>query len=127
MRDQPTGVELETLIQRIENGDLNIQIPKDNKYLKLMLVNALGILKRQRETGDLPERQERDRLRVIMKKKGALKELNQDLSEAIRKGNFDIDSNSRDQVRSHLWLTAIDRVYESRPKVLKELSEVLVP
>ena len=72
MRDQPTGVELETLIQRIENGDLNIQVPKDNKYLKLMLVNALGILKRQRETGDLPERQERDRLRVIMKKKGAL-------------------------------------------------------
>lgn len=122
MRDKPTGAELGILVQRIKNGDLNIEVPKDNKYLSLMLINALGILKRQKETGDLPERQEYDRLSVIMKKKGSLKNLNQDFSEAIRKGHFNIESHSKDQVRNHLWLTTIDRVYESRPKVLSDLS-----
>ena len=122
MRDRPTGNELAILVQRIEAGDLNIEVPKDNKYRRLMLASALEISKRQRDTGDDPERQEYDRLRVIIKKKGSLTGLNQSLSKAIRKGHYDPETISRDQVRNHLWLTVIDRVYESRPKVLKKSS-----
>ena len=122
MRDRPTGDELAILVQHIKTGDLNIEVPKDNKYRSRMLASAVEISKRQKETGDNPERLERDRLSVIMKQKGSLINLNQNFSEAIRKGYFDSETNVRDQVRNHLWLTAIDRVYESRPKVLKKLS-----
>jgi|TARA_B110000438_G_scaffold240585_1_gene239308 hypothetical protein len=122
MRDRPNGNELAILVKRVEAGDLNIEVPKDKKYRSLMLVSAIEISKRQRETGDDPEREEHYRLSVIMKKKDTLINLNKNLSDAIRKGNFDFETISRDKVRNHLWLTAIDRVYESRPKVLKELS-----
>ena len=122
MRDRPTGDELAILVQRIDTGDLNIEVPKDNKYRGRMLASAVEISKRQKETGGDPELQERDRLSIIMKQKGSLINLNQNLSEAIRKGHFNSETSVRDQVRNHLWLTTIDRVYESRPKVLKKLS-----
>ena len=85
MRDQPNGAELEFLVQRIENGDQKIEVPEDKKYLGLMLEHAVGISRRQKNTGNLPERQEHDRLCVIMKKKGSLKNLNQNLSEAHKR------------------------------------------
>jgi hypothetical protein len=119
MRDQPTGLELADLVQRIEDGDSAVEVPDDKRYRDMMLASALAIAERQQESGDAPEGRERDRLISILDKDGALAELNQDFAQVIRDGNFDPGTTQFASVREHLWKTALDRVRESNPKVLK--------
>jgi hypothetical protein len=122
MRDRPTGAELTILVQCIEEGDPDVEVPPDARYRKLMLASAEAISGRQLENGAVSERQERNRLNLILNKEGNLMSLNRELVEAIREGRFDTGTNAWDQVRDHLWLTAIDRVSESNPKALIDLS-----
>ena len=118
MRDRPTGAELAILVQCIEDGDPDVEVPADARYRNLMLASAVAISKRQLENGSVPERRERNRLNQILNKEGTLVSLNRDLVKAIREGRFCPGTIIWDQVRDHLWLTAIDRVSESSPKAL---------
>ncbi len=119
MRDRPNGPELADLVRRVEDGDATVEVPDDARYRDLMLASARAIAERQREFGDVPERRERDRLAPILDRDAALADLNRDLAEAIREGNFDPGTPDSDSVRDHLWRTALDRVRESNPKALK--------
>jgi hypothetical protein len=119
MRDRPTGTELADLVQRIEDGDGSVEVPYNIRYRELMMASARAIAERQRDTGDVPERRERDSLIQILDKDDTLEDLNWALAEGIREGLFDPEIPISGSVRDHLWQTALDRVRESNPKVLE--------
>jgi len=119
MRDRPTGTELADLVQRIEDGDGSVEVPYNVRYRELMMASARAIAERQRDTGDVPERRERDSLIKILDKDDTLEDLNWALAEGIREGLFDPEIPNSGSVRDHLWQTALDRVRESTPKVLE--------
>jgi hypothetical protein len=119
MRDRPTGTELADLVQRIEDGDGSVEVPYNVRYRELMMASARAIAERQRDTGDVPERRERDSLIQILDKDDTLEDLNWALAEGIREGLFDPEIPNSGSVRDHLWQTALDRVRESTPKVLE--------
>jgi len=119
MRDRPTGTELADLVQRIEDGDGSVEVSYNVRYRELMMASARAIAERQRDTGDVPERRERDSLIQILDKDGTLEDLNWALAEGIREGLFDSEIPISGSVRDHLWQTALDRVRESNPKVLE--------
>jgi hypothetical protein len=119
MRDRPTGTELADLVQRIEDGDGSVEVPYNVRYRELMMASARAIAERQCDTGDVPERRERDSLIQILDKDDTLEDLNWALAEGIREGLFDPEIPISGSVRDHLWQTALDRVRESNPKVLE--------
>ncbi len=84
MRDRPTGEDLLEILARVRDGDPSIRLPEDGRYKELMIANAEGIAARQKETGDGPERREREDLARILGKEGPLADLNRALAAAIR-------------------------------------------
>ena len=118
MRDKPTGEDLLGIIARIEDGDPSIRLPEDGRYRDLMIANARAIAARQKESGDGPERREREDLARILATEGSLSDLNRALAAAIRKGEYDPGTAAFDALGKHLWRTALARVRESNPKAL---------
>ena len=121
MRDKPTGEDLLGIIARIEDGDPSIRLPEDGRYRDLMIANARAIAARQKESGDGPERREREDLARILATEGSLGDLNRALAAAIRRGVYDPGTAAFDALRDHLWRTVLERVRESNPKALRPL------
>ena len=121
MRDKPTGEDLLGIIARIEDGDPSIRLPEDGRYRDLMIANARAIAARQKESGDGPERREREDLARILATEAPLSDLNRALAAAIRRGDYDPGTAAFDALRNHLWRTATERVRESNPKALRPL------
>ncbi len=121
MRDKPTGEDLLGIIARIEDGDPSIRLPQDGRYRDLMIANARAIAGRQKESGDGPERREREDLDRILATEASLGDLNRALAAAIRRGTYDPGTADFDALRIHLWRTATERVRESNPKALRPL------
>ncbi len=121
MRDRPTGEDLLGIIARIEDGDPSIRLPEDGRYKELMIANARAIAGRQKESGDGPERREREDLARILATEGSLGDLNRALAAAIRQGDYDPGTADFDALGDHLWRTVLERVRESNPKALRPL------
>jgi hypothetical protein len=121
MRDRPTGEELLALVERIEGGDEAIVLPADGRYKELMIDGARAIAERQRDMGDGPEKRELEDLGGILGVEGSLADLNKALAAAIRAGDLGPGTAKADEVARHLWMTALERVRESSPKVLGSL------
>jgi len=121
MRDRPTGEELLALIERIEGGDPAIVLPPDGRYRDLMIAGARAIAERQRAIGDGPEERELRELQRILGSGDSLADLNKVLARAIRTGDLGPGTAKADEVARHLWMTALERVRESSPKVLGPL------
>lgn len=118
MRDRPQGQELEDLAQRARQGDPALSLPDDARYLDAMVKRAETIASRQGETGDGPERRERDALARLLGQDDDLTALNRALAAAIRAGRFDSGAPAAAACYQHLLETALERVRESNPKAL---------
>ncbi|MBI1985161.1 MAG: hypothetical protein HYS64_00475 [Rhodospirillales bacterium] len=118
MRDRPQGLELEDLAGRARRGDPTLSLPDDARYRDAMVKRAETIAARQGETGDGPERRERDALARLLEQDGDLAALNRALAAAIRGGRFDPGAPATTACYRHLWETALERVRESNPKAL---------
>ncbi len=121
MRDRPTGEELLALVERIDGGEEAIVLPADGRYKDLMIAGARAIAERQRDIGDGPEIREHEDLGGILGAEGSLADLNKTLAAAIRAGDHGPGTADSAAVGRHLWLTALERVRESSPKVLRPL------
>lgn len=121
MRDRPQGRELLDLAQRARQGDPVLSLPDDARYRDAMVKRAEAIATRQRETGDAPERRERDALKRLLGGDCDLAAFNRTLAKAIRGGRFDPGTPEATAVYRHLWETALERVRESNPKALAAL------
>ena len=118
MRDRPQGQELKDLARRARSGDPALLLPDDARYRDAMVKRAETIATRQGETGDGPERRERDALARLLGEDGDLAALNRALADAVRVGCFDPGAPAAAACYGHLWETALERVRESNPKVL---------
>jgi hypothetical protein len=118
MRDRPQGQELKDLARRARRGDPALLLPDDARYRDAMVKRAETIATRQGETGDGPERRERDALARLLGEDGDLAALNRALADAVRVGCFDPGAPAAATCYGHLWETALERVRESNPKVL---------
>ena len=84
MRDRPQGQELKDLARRARRGDPALLLPDDARYRDAMVKRAETIATRQGETGDGPERRERDALARLLGEDGDLAALNRALADAVR-------------------------------------------
>ncbi|NQU61578.1 MAG: hypothetical protein HQ512_10655 [Rhodospirillales bacterium] len=118
MRDKPSGQELLDLARRAKAGDGTIAVPGDQRYKDLMIARAEAIAVRQIETGDAPERAEKESLSEILGHDGSLPDLNAQLAAAIREGRYDPGTPGHDAALKHVRDTARERLKESNSKAL---------
>jgi len=109
-------------------------LPKDRRYVGLMIGNALGIADREYQTGAAARGGEAERAARLLAASGipvsagigtgpdALPQLRRALCDAIRAGRFD-EASARAVLMEHLTRTARDWVSISNPKVLHSTGE----
>jgi len=127
MRNRPNAADLLAIARETFLSELMPHVPDGDRYTALMVANAMANAERESAAGDTPLRAELERLRVIYPRAPAsddpvavqLDRFNRQLAVDLRKGAHEADRARREQVRTHLVLTAIERVRESNPKYLQ--------
>jgi hypothetical protein len=127
MRNRPNGADLLAIARQTFLSELMPRLPEEERYTALMVANAMANAEREAAAGDVPLRAELDRLRAIYPSAPAsddpvtvqLNRFNRQLAVDLRKGTHEADRARREQVRTHLVLTAMERVRESNPKYLQ--------
>jgi len=109
-------------------------LPKERRYVGLMIGNALGIASRELQTGAAADAGEAQRCAMLLARSGiplspsieagpaALAQLRRALCDAIRAGRFD-ESGAQAALMEHLTRTASDWVSISNPKALNSTGE----
>lgn len=124
MREQPAGQNLlETARNTLLEKVLPL-IPQDQRYNALMVANAMAIALRQWQAGDTWQQEELTRLQALpgidvpadADLQNALLTANRQLTQKIRKGEFDQASAAQGALL--MWM-ATQRVRESAPKALQ--------
>ena len=117
MRDRPNGLELLQTAEAVVRESLLPALPKERRYEALMVLNALGIARRQALAGEAPVAAARARLAAIYGDEAAeLATLERRLARDIRAGCYDPGAAGRAAVFDHLTLGARDKAAESSPK-----------
>jgi hypothetical protein len=127
MRNRPNGADLLAIARQTFLSEVMPRLPEEERYTALMVANAMANAEREAAAGDVPLRAELDRLRAIYPSAPAsddpvtvqLNRFNRQLAVDLRKGTHEADRARREQVRTHLVLTAMERVRESNPKYLQ--------
>ena len=127
MRNRPVARDLLEIAERVFRDDLLPALPAEKRYPALMVANAIANARREIAAGEVPLAAELVRLQALYPDAPAtdealviqLERLNRHLAVDIRKGNAFIDRARREQIRTHLVQTAIERVREANPKYLK--------
>jgi Domain of unknown function (DUF6285) len=130
MNDQPTLDDLldgarESLLEKV----LPV-VPDDRRLEVLMIANALAIARRMAGAGELALRSELRGLETIYRLAPEadlhgpalvtkLHELKTRLARDIRGGAFDRSGIERDAVAAQLWNVTVEKLRETRPKMLK--------
>lgn len=123
MRNRPYGHELLGIAAKTFRDELLPALPEDQKYLAMMLLNALGIAERQLGTGDDAQLAEVAALEALLavptdadaSLNARLTALNRALAQRIRKGALD-DDRAAQQL---LWAITLQKLRESSPRYLK--------
>jgi hypothetical protein len=127
MTDRPSGAELLKFAREALTRALVPELPEGQRYLALMIANAMAIAARELELGDGADRAELTSLRMLFEERGPdtsedvadrLEAVNRRLCAEIRAGKF---SGGPDEarLRNHLRRSAEARVAISNPKALK--------
>jgi len=127
MRNRPNALDLLTIARRVHADQVLPHVEKAHRYSALMVGNALANAARELEAGSDPLDEELRRLRAIYPHaddaggpvSALLERYNRQLAVDIRDGRFAADRGLREQVRTHLIQTAIERVRETNPKYLE--------
>jgi hypothetical protein len=122
MREHPDGLTLLDLAVSTLREQVLPALPEAQKYVGLMVVNALSIAARQLTSNDQPLQHSRERLESVLGQKAAegtldaqLVELSRALANAVRNGKYDSDP----QAHRALWDITVQRVRESAPRYLQ--------
>ena len=118
MREQPDGAALLAIAREVLKNELLPLLPKDSHYKVLMIANAMGIAARQLQAGDGPQAGEQAALSALLDREGSLPELSREFAQQIRNGAAD----GNQAAQQLLWRITEQRVRESAPKALRQLS-----
>jgi Domain of unknown function (DUF6285) len=112
MMDQPSMLELVTAVRDFIEQRAMPELKGHTAFHARVAANALGIVKRELETGGQAAEDERMRLKTLLNQDGALMDLNRELCRRIREGAIGLDSPG---LAEHLTLTTRDKVAIDQP------------
>ena len=135
MRNKPTGTDLILVARKALVDEIIGQLPEDKKNIARQIARAMNIASREIDAGDWPlknsltriveifGKEAEDDMEFALKTPGAiervLKDFTATLSRRIREGEFDQESESRQQVQAHLLAFVLDKLQEDDPKYLE--------
>jgi len=114
--DRPTASELLEAIREFLAEKVAPNLDGQLAFHVQVAGNALAIVERTLEHGGSMDAEELQRLQELLGTEGNLLELNHQLAERIRNGDFD---NQRDQLFDHLQKTVKDKLQLANPRYLK--------
>lgn len=113
MQDSPSSSEMITAITSLLKDRIAPKLEGHDAYALRVAINSLGIVQRELDSRADLELQEKQRLVEILGHEGSFSELNAELCEKIRQGDFTLRHKS---VLQHLKQTAIDQVRIDQPR-----------
>jgi|UniRef100_UPI004048B25B hypothetical protein len=119
MRDQPTGEALLVSASSLLRNEILPSLSADQKYILLMVLNAMSIAQRQLKYGDAPEAQELEKLNTLLDENfDSVRSANKKLADLVRTGAGDPGQPLRHSLLVHLKEVGRQRLLESNPKAL---------
>lgn len=112
MLDQPTGADILAAVSRLLRDTLMPRLPPDLVFQARVAANAVDLVAREIELGAPVEHAARERLQALLGRDGSLPDLERELSQRIRAGDFDLDDP---QFAEHLWQTTLDKMRIDQP------------
>jgi hypothetical protein len=112
MMDQPSMLELVTAVRDFIEQRAMPELRGHTAFHARVAANALGIVRRELETGGQSGEAEHARLTELLNQDGSLLELNRELCRRIREGSINLDTPG---LSDHLTLTTRDKVAIDQP------------
>jgi len=130
MNDISDAVDLLATAREALTDEILPLLPKERRYVGLMINNVIGIATRELQSGATATADEAERIAQLLQgqpnaangpiegREADLEGLRRTLCSAIRSGRFDA-GNARDALAAHLARTTRDWVAISNPKALR--------
>jgi len=112
MLDQPRGADILAAVSKLLRETLMPQLPANAAFQARVAANAIDLVAREINFGDIVECDALARLRALLGRDGSLQELEADLSGRIRRGEIDLQSEG---LADHLWQTTLDKMKIDQP------------
>lgn len=112
MLDQPRGADILAAVSRLLRETLMPQLSANAAFQARVAANAIDLVAREITFGETVEREALARLQALTGRDGSLQELETELSDRIRRGEFDLDSPG---LAEHLWQTTLDKMKIDQP------------
>jgi uncharacterized protein DUF6285 len=112
MLDQPRGADILTAVSKLLRETLMPQLSANAAFQARVAANAIDLVAREISFGEAIEHEALARLQALLKRDGALEELEADLSGRIRRGELDLQSPG---LADHLWQTTLDKMKIDQP------------
>ena len=116
MRIQPDGVNLLETVGALLKEEILPELEGSKAYELRMALNAIGIARRQLQTGDRVEETEREVLAVMLDAEPEDADLERRFAQLVREGTVAGD----DALCTLLWNQTLNRVRESAPRYLRQ-------
>lgn len=112
MLDQPRGTDILAAVSKLLRETLMPQLPANAAFQARVAANAIDLVAREINFGEIVEREALGRLQALLSRDGALEELEAELSGRIRRGEFDLQSPG---LADHLWQSTLDKMKIDQP------------
>jgi hypothetical protein len=112
MQDEPTPTELLKAVADFLRNEITPAIKGHNAFKLRVGINALDLVTRQLTLADDGDAAEHVRLKQLLGADGSLLELNRALSDAIAKGEVDLQTPG---LSEHLWQSTMDKLAVDQP------------
>ncbi len=130
MRDRPTPEELLQGARAVLDRDIAPALQGRARFAAILVSRAMSVAARAIANGDAPLRAEAQRLAALLGRPSAaalapqalpaaVADLNRELTQRIRKGEFDSGDAGR-RLYDHLRQVTMDKLSESNPRYLEK-------
>jgi len=113
MLDKPSGKRLLDAVVALLRDELMPKLEGADAFKARVAANALELVGREIETGQVVEEGEHRRLVALLGRPGSLDELNRALCDAIRDRRITLATSG---VSEHLWTSTLDKMAIEQPR-----------
>lgn len=112
---RPIATDLLAIVQEYLEGEISPQVSSVHQFQLRIVSRVLATVRRELELVPTFNEAEATRLRSLLRRDGALEELNAELARAIRAGDFAVDDPA---LLAHLRASIEDALRINNPKWL---------
>jgi len=113
MQDSPDPIEILEAVARTIRETVMPEVSGHAAYAARVAANAVDLVSRQIRLQPDSDKNERERLVMLLKREGSLSELNAALCDAIEAGTV---STVQADLHHHLWATTKEKLAVDQPK-----------